>query len=221
MVYRFRVTYEDHEDVYRDIEIKSTQSFMELHTAIQQAIAFDNSKQATFYMSDDYWRKEKEIISVNTGGALKKTKGKNEDAPTKKTIADHIDDPHQRFLYVFDPEKEWTFTIELLKIIPDEKKEYPVCAKSAGNAPKQYKEVNLPPPPPEDDDDIAGTLKDDKEIIVEPGDEKISDDDEIDGLLPLDDKDPEEAEEKEEGAPEDEEGESSDSFGYDDDDDTP
>src|SRR3954468_22399493 len=111
MVYRFKVTYEDHEDVFRYIEIKSSQSFLELHTAIQQAIGFDNSKSATFYMSDDYWRKEDEISVENTGEEkAKRSKIKKSDEPKKKkTIADHIDNPHQRFVYVFDPEKEWTF----------------------------------------------------------------------------------------------------------------
>ena len=60
-IYRFRVTYEDHEDVYRDIEIKSIQTFEDLHHAIQEAIGFDKSKPASFYMSDDYWRKDQEI----------------------------------------------------------------------------------------------------------------------------------------------------------------
>ncbi|MBI4931441.1 MAG: hypothetical protein HY841_11800 [Bacteroidetes bacterium] len=213
MIYRFRITYEDHEDVFRDIEIKSSQSFMELHTAIQQAIAFDNSKQATFHMSDDYWRREEEIISINTSGEEKKRRDKKEEPPSKKIISDHVNHPHQKFIYVFDPEKEWTFTVELLKIIPDEKKEYPLCVKSAGTSPKQYKATNLPPPPVEDDDDAILNLKDEKEIIVEPGEEKISDDDEVEGLLPLDDKEVDTGEEKEEGAEEEEEeGESSEGF---------
>ena len=91
MVYRFRVTYEEHEDVYRDIDIKPGQSFIEFHSAIQQAISFDNSKAASFYQSDDYWRKEEEIISVNTNEQIKKPKAKTEEPPKKKTIAHSID----------------------------------------------------------------------------------------------------------------------------------
>lgn len=60
-VYRFRVSFEDHTDIYRDIEILSSQSFYDLHEAIQQAIGFDASKNATFYISNDYWRREKEV----------------------------------------------------------------------------------------------------------------------------------------------------------------
>jgi hypothetical protein len=35
VVYRFRVTFEDYDEITRDIEIKSTQFFSDLHTAIQ------------------------------------------------------------------------------------------------------------------------------------------------------------------------------------------
>ena len=49
---------------------------------------------------------------------------------------------------LFDPEKEWVFFVELIKILPAENISYPICVKSVGASPKQYKETNLPPPPP-------------------------------------------------------------------------
>ncbi len=194
MVYRFKVTYEDHEDVFRYIEIKSTQSFLELHSSIQQAIGFDNSKPATFYMSDDYWRKSSQIATVNTSEentkkeiAKKNTKSNEEDNTKKKTIADHIDNPHQRFVYIFDPEREWTFLIELLKIIPvDKNASYPQCIKSIGNSPKQYK-LTTPPQTIEEEEPLlqSKTSSSDKEepaIVLEldPLDEAVK------GFIPLD-----------------------------------
>ena len=227
MVYRFRVTYEDHEDVYRDIEIKSSQSFLEFHSAIQQAIGFDNSKSATFYTSDDYWRKEDEISVENTSDdKAKKAKVKKEEPKKKKTIADHIDNPHQRFVYVFDPEKEWTFLIELLKIVPgDNTAPYPQCIKSSGIAPKQYKPTTPPPPPAEEDDDIkkSPSEKDEHAPLVL---EKDPLDEQAKGFIPLDEDGIEEladGEEKsseddaEEPTSEEEEGESSEGFEFDDD----
>ena len=234
MVYRFRVTQEDHEDVYRDIEIKSSQSFIEFHTAIQQAIGFDNSKSASFYSSDDYWRKEKVIASENTNSEkIKKAKVKTavdasngEGARKKKTIADYIDNPHQKFVYVFDPEKEWTFLIELLKIIPaDIKTTYPKCIKSIGTSPKQYKETNLPLPVPEEVDKPKKIVEEDIPLVLE----KEPIDEEAEPYIPLNAEGEEEIilEESEEGVevkgeteestPEDEEGESSDGFEFDDD----
>ncbi len=191
MVYRFKVTYEDHEDVFRYIEIKSSQSFLELHTAIQQSIGFDNSKSATFYMSDDYWRKEDEISVENTSDEkIKKPKIKKGDEPKKKkTIADHIDNPHQRFVYVFDPEREWTFLLELLKIVPpDNNVVYPQCIKSVGTSPKQYKPTNLPPPVEEEDEipvkgaPAAAEKEEHAPIVLE----KDPLDEEAEGFIPLD-----------------------------------
>ena len=214
MVYRFKVTYEDHEDVFRYIEIRSSQSFLELHTAIQQSIGFDNSKSATFYMSDDYWRKEDEISVENTGDdKSKKTRIKKstagEEPQKKKTIADHIDNPHQRFVYVFDPEREWTFLLELLKIVPEDKGAvYPLCVKTIGTSPKQYKPTNLPPPEEEDDLEEpkkgqapAASEKEEHAPIVL---EKDPLDDEAEGFIPLDEDGIEElGDEEEKSADED------------------
>lgn len=182
MIYRFRVTYEDHEDVYRDIEIKASQNFSDLHSSIQQAIAFDNSKTAVFYISDDYWRKGEEIsLNSASGEKLKKGKNKQEEVSKKRVIADYVDNPHQKFVYVFDPEKKWTFNIELIKILPDETNvQYPRCVKSIGTSPKQYKEVTLPPPIEEDEPKIEK-----EELLPLLADDKISEDDDTEALSPI------------------------------------
>ena len=62
-IYRFRVTFEDQDDVTRDIEIRSTQTFEDLHHGIHSAIGFDASKQASFYLSDDHWTKGQEFTN--------------------------------------------------------------------------------------------------------------------------------------------------------------
>jgi hypothetical protein len=148
MVYRFRVTYEDHEDVYRDIEIRSTQTFDELHRAIQESIGFDNSKAASFFMSDDQLRRGTEI---RQSGPEERSKDAN--YMHKSKLVNFIDDPHQKILYIFDPAAEWTFALELMKVMPeDDKGTYPKCVKSVGNAPKQYKVTTLPPPEEEEDE---------------------------------------------------------------------
>lgn len=217
MIYRFRVAYEEHEDIYRDIDIKASQTFNDLHYIIQQSISFDNSKPYSFYISDDYWRKEAEIpLEINKSEKEKKARAKKDEPQKRKVIADYVNDPHQKFIYVFDPEKEWTFLIELIKIIPAENKAYPICIKSVGTSPKQYKETNLPPPT-DDDDEGVKIPEDKKELIVDPGEEKISEDDDVEGLLPLKDEDVDTGEETEEPGTEDEEGESSEGVDMDDD----
>lgn len=143
-VYRFKVIFEDNEDVYREIEIKSTQNFEDFHNVIVQSIGFDNMHDASFFTSDDYWRKGDELRLKAADGMKQMNKCK---------IALLIDDPHQKFVYVYDPKSHWTFLIELLKIVPDDAKAtYPKCAKSVGEAPKQHKTSAIVPPVIEDEE---------------------------------------------------------------------
>jgi hypothetical protein len=213
--YRFRVTFEEHEDVYREIEIKVNQTYEDFHRAIQEAIGFDNSKSASFFMSDDYWRKGLEIASE-----LRKLDADDEDdlpphrkpAPmqlmSKTKIAGTIEDPHQKIIYVFDPTALWTLMIELIKIGEDAPKvTYPKCVKTMGTAPKQYKVSNLPPPVEEDDMEDDEKDKKEKAFHAELAYDSETDEDE-DALTEGDDTEAETAEGEEaaeEAGPEHEE----------------
>ncbi len=150
-VYRFKIVFEDDEDVFRVIEIRSTQTFKDFHNSIQKAIGFDNSKSASFYMSDDYWRKGLEIALIDSTDKGAKPKRLME----KSTMAGFIEDPHQKMLYLFDYDAHWNFTIELVKIIINEEAAatYPRCVNSVGIAPKQYKPTNIAPVVEEEDDE--------------------------------------------------------------------
>ena len=165
--YKFRVTFEDHDDVWRDIEIRSTQTFDDFHYAIHNSIGFDASKDASFYMSDDNWKKGKEISN---------RKLKDEDADKLKEmkdsrLCDFIADPHQKIYYLFDPTSIWTFRIELIKISRDEETgvSYPRCIKTTGEAPKQYLSNLLTALPVPEDFDLLGE-EDDVEDEIESED---------------------------------------------------
>jgi Plasmid pRiA4b ORF-3-like protein len=156
-VYRFRVTLEDNEDVYREIEIKSLQHFEDFHNIIIQSIGFDNLHNASFYISDDYWRKGDEI-TLHPLSAEEIEQRKRKELPAKRQMnkskmASLIDDPHQKFVYVYDPKNSWTFLIELIKILLDDVKgTFPKCVKTVGDAPKQHKSETVLPPVDDDDD---------------------------------------------------------------------
>lgn len=146
--YRFKVSLEDNEDIFRDIDIKAAQSFEQFHTIIQEAFKFDAKHAAAFFVSDDYWRKGQEItlrkedLPLEEEEIRKKVEPKKLMAETK--IAKYIEQPHQRFVYVFDPEVQWSFLIEMIKIVDDNPKlTYPAIIKSIGTAPKQYKQINM------------------------------------------------------------------------------
>ncbi len=144
-VYKFKLFIEDNEDIYREIEILSGQTFEDFHNAIQEAYKFDKKHAAAFFVSDDYWRKDQEITLREEDLPLDEDEIRLNVSPkklmSKTKIAKYIDSPRQRFMYVFDPAVKWAFCIELMKILPDNPKgSYPVCVKSTGTAPKQYKQ---------------------------------------------------------------------------------
>lgn len=134
-VYRFKISFEEHEDISREIEIKSSQTFEDLHFAIQAAIGFDALQPASFYMSNDHWMKGQEI-SLDVRPARN---GEKNVLMKDAVLLDWIVDPHQKIYYEFDYTSSWSFFIELTRIFPleDERKKYPVCVKIAGEAPKQ------------------------------------------------------------------------------------
>jgi hypothetical protein len=145
-VYKFRVTFEEHDEVSRDIEIKATQTFEDFHFAILRSVGFDNKEMASFYMSDDNWKKGKEIALADLSDGEKKV------AMMKDSrLRDFIADPHQKIYYVYDFMAMWTFHVELVKIIVSEEAgaDYPRCVKISGDAPKQFGIAPEPVPVPE------------------------------------------------------------------------
>ena len=95
----------EEEDVFRDIEIYSNQTFLELHSAIQEAFNFDQSQLASFHLSDNDWERGEEITLIDMGGGEKQLM---EDT----ALSDHIRSKNQKLLYIFDFMLMWTFFIE-------------------------------------------------------------------------------------------------------------
>jgi hypothetical protein len=197
-VYRFRVTFEDNDEVYREIDIKSSQSFYDFHSTILSSIGFEDNCEASFFISDDFWRKGEEIaLQLPAEDTHKKSVRKT--APPKYVMskckmAALIDDPHQKFIYIQDPSTPWVFMVELIKILPDDIKiNYPKCSKSIGTAPKKGKVPIVVPEVLDDLDDEMeeGDHHNDREAYVHADEEFDAED------LNLEVETEEEAEEEE------------------------
>src|SRR5215217_2815440 len=135
-VLKFRAYYEDDESVYRDIVVKHTQTFADLHNAILKSYEFDNKHQATFYRSNDHWQRGREI-------SLEKYEKEYRATPLimkETTIGSEIKDTNQRFIYTYDFTKGWGFLIELINVSKEEnpKLSYPAMVRKEGIAPSQY-----------------------------------------------------------------------------------
>ena len=135
-ILKFRIYWEDDESVYRDIAIKHIQNFLDLHTAILKCYEFDNKHKATFFRSNDNWLRGREI-------SLEKYEKEYKVGPlmmSETLLGGEIRDPNQKFIYVYDFNKNWTFKVELINVNKEEnaKLTYPACVRSEGIAPSQY-----------------------------------------------------------------------------------
>ncbi|MFN0083307.1 MAG: IS1096 element passenger TnpR family protein [Ferruginibacter sp.] len=135
-ILKFRVYLQEDESVYRDIAIKHTANFKELHSAILIAYEFDNKHQATFYRSNDIWQRGREISVEKYDKEYRAEPLIMEDT----ALATEIKDPNQKFIYEYDFTKHWLFMVELINVDKEENKKltYPVCVRTEGIAPSQY-----------------------------------------------------------------------------------
>ena len=135
-ILKFRMYFEEDESVYRDVAIRHTQSFHDLHNSILKSYEFDNKHKATFFRSNDHWQRGREI-------SLEKYDKEYKAPPllmVETTIGSEIKDPNQRFIYLYDFNKNWSFLIELINVSKEENPRltYPAMVRSEGIAPSQY-----------------------------------------------------------------------------------
>lgn len=135
-ILKFRVYFEADESVYRDVVIRHTQSFRDLHETILKGYEFDNKHKATFYRSNDHWQQGREISLEQYDKEYKVPPLLMADT----TIGSEIRDPNQRFIYQYDFNKNWTFLVELINVSKEENPKvlYPSVSRTEGIAPSQY-----------------------------------------------------------------------------------
>jgi Plasmid pRiA4b ORF-3-like protein len=135
-ILKFRVYFEEDDSVYRDVAIRHSQNFLQLHQAVLKAYEFDSKHQATFYRSNDQWQRGKEITLAKYDKPYKVAPLLME----ATTIGSEIKDPNQKFVYVYDFIKNWSFWLELINVSKEENPriEYPATVRTEGIAPSQY-----------------------------------------------------------------------------------
>ena len=133
-IYRFKISFEDYDEVEREIDIKSTQTFEDLHRALHRSTGYPAEVSSSFYVSNDFWNKGQEISFL----PLEKKIEQGVSLMDKSKLSSFIDDPHQKFYYTYNFERPFDFHVQLIKIILDEEngKEYPNTFRSIGEAPK-------------------------------------------------------------------------------------
>ncbi len=135
-ILKFRIYLEEDDAVYRDIVIRHTQNFQELHFAILKSYEFDSKHKATFFRSNDHWQRGREISFERYDKPYVVEPLLMQDV----TLGSEIRDTNQKFVYEYDFEKHWLFLVELINVSKEEssKTVYPSVSRTEGIGPQQY-----------------------------------------------------------------------------------
>ncbi len=123
MIYRFRIILDNdtEEDVFRDIEIRETDSLEDLHNSITQSFGFDGLEMASFYISNDEWEQGEEISMFDVSEGVNSVRTMNE-----TLLKDVVHKSQTKLIYIYDFLTMWTFFVELAEIVEEaEGTDYP------------------------------------------------------------------------------------------------
>jgi Fe-S-cluster formation regulator IscX/YfhJ len=137
-ILKFRISWEEDDAIYRDVMVKHSQYFTDLHQIILKAFEFDEKHDATFFRSNEKWQRGREIS--------KAVYDKNYVVPPlmmgEVLIGSEILNTNQQFVYLYDFAKSWTFLIQLIQVIKnadaDMELNYPLVSRIEGVGPMQY-----------------------------------------------------------------------------------
>lgn len=135
MIYRFRIILDNdtEDDIFRDIEIRNTDTLEDLHNAINQSFGFDGSEMASFYLSDNQWNQGQEISLFDMSEGLNTVK-----LMRQTTIESVTNEDSTKLIYIYDFLSMWTFLVELGEIAEEaDGTDYPNLMFVHGQIPDQ------------------------------------------------------------------------------------
>lgn len=159
MIYRFRIILDNdtEDDVFRDIEIRETDSLEDLHNAITQSFGFDGLEMASFYISNDEWDQGEEISMFDVSEGHSSVRLMSETA-----LNEVVFEAQTKLIYVYDFLSMWTFLVELAEIVDEaEGTDYPNLMFVHGQIPDTAPDKNFEA---EDFDDYNDEFDDDLDI---------------------------------------------------------
>ncbi|MFH1159669.1 MAG: hypothetical protein V1733_01810 [bacterium] len=155
LVYRFKITSEEYEEFLREVVIQPSQKFLDFHMCLLESADLFLCKQASFFLTDKKYKKDKEISLHTVEKQVKRYDPELDDmvmvtlTPRRmkdSKLKDFIEDPHQRLIYEFQGKTNYTFLIELIKITDSNGEDFfPRCVKWVGELPKKPEVIIAPP----------------------------------------------------------------------------
>ena len=157
MIYRFRVILDNdtEEDIFRDFEIRETDTLEDLHNAITQSFGFDGSEMASFYISDDEWNQGEEISLFNLSEGSSPTR-----LMSDTLINSEVHEAQTKLIYVYDFLNMWTFFVELAEIADvNNTIDYPNLMFVHGQVPAEAPQKSFTA-----DDDLSSEFNDEMDL---------------------------------------------------------
>ncbi|MDP5081498.1 MAG: plasmid pRiA4b ORF-3 family protein [Winogradskyella sp.] len=152
MIYRFRVILDStsEDDVFRDLEIRESDTMEDLHNIITQSFGFDGLEMASFYISDEQWNQGEEIAMMDMSD-----EGNDVKMMSTTVINDIIHEGSTRLIYVYDFMNMWMFYVELGEIVEEaEGTDYPNLMFVHGQIPDEAPEKTFEAEDDEDENDF-------------------------------------------------------------------
>lgn len=141
MIYRFRIILDNdtEEDIFRDIEIRRSDTLEDLHNTITQSFGFDGSEMASFYLSDVDWNQGEEVSLFDMSDG-----NDNVRLMSATILQDVVKEEQPHLIYIYDFLSMWTFFVELMEIIEEApSSNYPNLIFAHGEIPIEAPEKNF------------------------------------------------------------------------------
>jgi hypothetical protein len=145
-LYVFSASLVGHRGVRRTIAVRSDQTLVDLHYALQAAFDWDDDHLYSFWLSGQFWAQDGTEYTHPFALECDPFAGWDPpiSKPSRKSAERRLDRLRlakgQRIAYLFDFGDEWRVRLTLRQVTVDDGQPYPRLLKSVGDAPPQYPE---------------------------------------------------------------------------------
>lgn len=164
MLYKIKFISEEVDGFFREFEIDSESTFLDLNKAILGYCDYPDDQMTSFYVCNREWERAQQITRED----MSDPDDEEEDIflMEKTPLSEFIDDKGQRFEFVFDPFSERSFYLQVKDIIPGQHLDAPELLRSNGDAPEQLAQLDVEPvPTPVKGAKVAEDAEDDDELF--------------------------------------------------------
>ncbi len=132
MIYRLVVLSDEVDIFFREIEINSDATFLELQNTIFDSVNYTKDQITSFFICENNWEKKQEVTLIEMDTSSEEDSYLMEETKLEELIEDSGD----RFILTFDMLAERSFFIEV-KEVKSGNLNTPTCTLSKGDAPEQ------------------------------------------------------------------------------------